>query len=126
MDWTSMDMWMMLLKAFVVGGLICVIGQILIDLTKITATKVLVLFVVTGVFLGGIGVYDKLVEWAGAGASVPLMGFGNLLAKGVRTGLETDGWLGIFTGGLTAAAGGVTAAVLFGYIASLVTRSSAK
>jgi len=125
MDLSNFD-WMILIRAFAIGGLICVIGQILIDTTKMTPAKILVLFVVLGVFLGGIGVYDKLVEWAGAGASVPLVGFGNLLAKGVRTGMESNGWVGIFTGGLTAAAGGVTAAVLFAYIASLVTKSSAK
>lgn len=108
------------LKAFLVGGAICMIGQILIDKTKLTPARILVSFVVIGVILGAIGVYEPLIEFAGAGASVPLTGFGNLIAKGVRKAIDKDGFLGIFTGGLTAAAGGITAAIVAGLIASFV------
>jgi len=98
-------------KAFLIGGLLCFIGQILIDRTKLTPARILVCYVVIGVVLGGLGVYAPLVEYAGAGATVPLTGFGNTLAKGVREAVAEDGFLGIFTGGLKAAAGGITAAV---------------
>lgn len=108
------------LKAFLVGGLFCVIGQILIDKTKLTPARILVSYVVIGVLLGAVGLYPKLVDFAGAGATVPLTGFGNLLAKGVREGVQEKGFLGIFTGGLTAAAGGVGAAILFGWLAGLI------
>lgn len=108
------------LKAFLVGGAICMIGQILIDKTKLTPARILVSFVVIGVILGAIGVYEPLLEFAGAGASVPLTGFGNLIAKGVRKAIDKDGFLGIFTGGLTAAAGGITAASVAGLIASFI------
>ena len=108
------------LKAFLVGGLFCVIGQILIDKTKLTPARILVSYVVIGVLLGAVGLYPKLVDFAGAGATVPLTGFGNLLAKGVREGVQEKGVLGIFTGGLTAAAGGVGAAILFGWLAGLI------
>lgn len=108
------------LKAFLVGGAICMIGQILIDKTKLTPARILVSFVVIGVILGAIGVYEPLLEFAGAGASVPLTGFGNLIAKGVRKAIDKDGFLGIFTGGLTAAAGGITAAIVAGLIASFI------
>lgn len=108
------------LKAFLVGGAICMIGQILIDKTKLTPARILVSFVVIGVVLGAIGVYEPLLEFAGAGASVPLTGFGNLIAKGVRKAVDEKGLLGIFTGGLTAAAGGITAAIVAGLIASFV------
>lgn len=107
-------------KAFIVGGLLCLIAQILIDYTKLTPARILVSYVVLGVALGGIGLYEPLVEFAGAGASVPLMGFGNTLAKGVRKAIAEDGFLGIFTGGLTATAGGITAAIIAGLIASLI------
>ncbi|MBQ3356408.1 MAG: stage V sporulation protein AE [Oscillospiraceae bacterium] len=106
--------------AFVVGGALCVIGQILIDKTKLTPARILVSYVVSGVFLGAIGLYPKLVDFAGAGATVPLTGFGNTLAKGVREAVARDGFLGIFTGGLTAAAAGICAAVLFGLLAGLI------
>lgn len=106
--------------AFVVGGALCVIGQILIDKTKLTPARILVSYVVAGVFLGAIGLYPKLVDFAGAGATVPLTGFGNTLAKGVREAVARDGFLGIFTGGLTAAAAGICAAVLFGLLAGLI------
>lgn len=108
------------LKAFLVGGLFCVIGQILIDKTKLTPARILVSYVVIGVILGAVGVYQKLVDFAGAGATVPLTGFGNLLARGVKEGVKEKGFLGIFTGGLTAAAGGVGAAILFGWLAGLI------
>ena len=107
-------------KAFAVGGTLCVIGQILIDKTKLTPARILVAYVVTGVILGGIGIYQPLVDFAGAGASVPLLGFGNTLAKGVREAVQEDGFLGILTGGLKATAGGITVAITAGLLASLV------
>lgn len=108
------------LKAFLIGGAFCVIGQILIDKTKLTPARILVSYVVIGVILGAFGVYQKLVDFAGAGATVPLTGFGNTLAKGVRESIDKDGFLGIFTGGLTATAGGIAAAVVFGWLAGLI------
>lgn len=110
------------LKAFLVGGILCLIGQILIDKTKLTPARILVSYVVVGVFLGAVGLYDRLVDLAGAGATVPLTGFGNTLARGVREAINETGALGIFTGGLTAAAGGITAAVIFGCLAGLIFR----
>lgn len=104
------------LKAFFVGGTLCFLGQILIDKTKLTPARILVSYVVIGVVLGALGIYKPLQEFAGAGASVPLTGFGNTLAKGVRDGITQDGFLGIFTGGLKAAAGGIAAAIVFGLI----------
>ena len=98
-------------NAFLCGGILCLIGQLLIDKTPLTPAKILVLYVVTGVVLGGAGVYQKLVDWAGSGATVPLTGFGYLLAKGVRKAVEEQGFLGALTGGVTAAAGGITAAI---------------
>lgn len=114
------------LKAFVVGGLFCLIGQILIDKTKLTPARILVSFVVIGVFLGAIGVYQPLVDFAGAGATVPLTGFGNTLAKGVKQAIQEDGFLGIFTGGLKATAGGITAAILAGLLASILFKAKDK
>ena len=108
------------LMAFLVGGILCAIGQILIDKTKLTPARILVSYVVIGVLLGGIGLYDKLVDFAGAGASVPLTGYGNVIAKGIREAVDEKGFLGIFTGGLTASAGGITAAILAGLIMSLL------
>ena len=108
------------LKAFVIGGAICVVGQILIDRTKLTPARILVCYVVLGVILGGTGVYEKLVDFAGAGATVPLTGFGNTLVKGVREAVQEQGVLGALTGGLKATAGGITAAVFFGFLAALV------
>lgn len=108
------------LKAFLVGGAICVIAQLLIDYTKLTPARILVSYVVIGVILGGIGVYEPLLDFAGAGASVPLTGFGNTLAKGVREAVDKEGFLGIFKGGLTATSGGITVAVFAGLLASLV------
>ena len=108
------------LKAFLVGGLLCLIGQILIDKTKLTPARILVSYVVIGVILGGLGLYEPLKEFAGAGASVPLTGFGSNLAKGVREAVDADGLLGIFTGGLKASAGGITAAIVAGLTASFL------
>ena len=108
------------LKAFAVGGALCLLGQLLIEFTKLTPARILVGYVVAGVVLGGIGLYQPLVDFAGAGATVPLSGFGNLLATGVRKAVEEKGLLGVLTGGLTAAAGGISAAVLFGLLAALL------
>lgn len=108
------------LKAFIVGGILCVIGQILIDKTKLTPARILVSYVVCGVILGALGLYEPLAEFAGAGATVPLTGFGNILAKGVKDAVDSDGFLGIFTGGLKAAAGGITAAIFAGLLAGLI------
>ena len=107
-------------KAFLVGGGICLIAQLLIDYTKLTPARRLVSFVVLGVVLGGLGIYEPLVEFAGAGASVPLLGFGNTLAKGVREAVRKDGFLGVLTGGLKATAGGITVAIFAGLLASLI------
>ena len=114
------------LKAFFVGGLLCLIGQILIDKTKLTPARILVSYVVIGVFLGAIGVYQSLADFAGAGATGPLTGFGNTLAKGVKKAVEEDGFLGIFTGGLKASAGGITAAIFSGLLASILFRAKDK
>lgn len=118
--------WIMLLKAFLVGGSICVVGQILIDKTKLTPARILVIFVTLGAILGGLGIYQYLIDFAGAGATVPLTGFGNLLAKGAIKKVQTDGLIGALTGGTAAAAGGITAAIFFGYIASLISKSKMK
>lgn len=115
-----MDIFLDYLKAFLVGGAFCAIGQLLIDLTKLTPARILVSYVVAGVVLGGLGVYQPLVDFAGAGATVPLTGFGNLLAKGVKKAVGEDGFLGIFTGGITSAAAGITAAILFGFLVALI------
>ena len=112
--------WMQYVHVFVAGGLLCVIGQILIDKTKLTPARILTCFVVMGVILGAVGLYQPFADWAGAGASVPLTGFGNLLAKGVKKAVEEKGLIGAFTGGFTAAAGGVGAAVFFGYLVSVI------
>ena len=117
---------MELLKAFFVGGLLCALGQILIDKTKLTPARILVLYVVAGVVLGAAGVYEKLVDFAGAGATIPLTGFGNTLAKSVKEAVAQDGLLGAFTGGITAAAGGITAAIFFSWLAALIFRPKPK
>ena len=114
--------WMLLLRCFIVGGLICVIGQILIDKTKLTSARILVLFVTLGAILGGIGIYKYLIDFAGAGATVPLLGFGANLAKGAIQEVQNIGLLGAFIGGVKAAAGGIAAAIFFGYIASLLAK----
>ena len=114
------------IKAFIIGGLLCAIGQILIDKTSLTPAKILVSYVVAGVILGAIGVYAPFAEWAGAGATVPLMGFGNTLAKGGKKAVEEKGLLGAFTGGFTSAAGGICAAVFLGYLAALLFKPKEK
>ena len=117
---------MQLLHAFWVGGAICVVGQLLIDLTAMTPARVMVLFVTLGVALTAAGIYGPLVDFAGCGATVPLTGFGFALADGVRTAVEKDGLLGVITGGLTGTAGGIACAVTLGFLAALVTRSRDK
>ena len=113
-------------KAFIVGGSLCVIGQILIDFTKITPARIMVLFVVAGVILGILGIYPILVEWAGAGATIPIIGFGNLLAEGVIEDVNREGLLGAFSGGVRAGSVGIAAAVFFGYIMAIVSKPKAK
>ena len=112
--------WMDYLNAFWVGGLLCAIGQVLIDYTKLTPDRILVSYVVAGVILGALGLYQPVVDYAGAGATVPLTGFGYLLSKGIREAVEKMGLLGAFTGGLTASSGGITAAMIFGLVVALV------
>ena len=114
------------IKAFVIGGLFCLIGQILVDKTKLTPARILVGYVVAGVILGAIGIYQPIAEFAGAGASVPLTGFGNSLAKGVREAVQQDGFIGILTGGLKATAGGITAAITAGLLVSLIFKAKDK
>ena len=121
-----MEMLLPYLKAFLVGGALCLIGQLLIDKTKLTPARILTSYVVAGVVLGAVGLYQPLVDFAGAGASVPLTGFGNLLAKGVREAVEEKGLVGAFTGGISASAGGICAAVFFALIAALLFRSREK
>ena len=108
------------LNAFLCGGILCAIGQILIDKTKLTPARILVAYVTLGVVLGGVGLYEPIADWGGAGATVPLTGFGHALAKGVRRAVAEQGWLGVLTGGLTATAGGITAAVVFGVVMALI------
>ncbi|MBQ9968326.1 MAG: stage V sporulation protein AE [Oscillospiraceae bacterium] len=107
------------IKAFLLGGVLCAIGQILIDKTKLTPARILVAYVVIGVLLSAIGVYKTLVEWGGAGATVPLTGFGHVIAEGVKEAVDQEGLLGVFTGGLKAASGGITAAIIFGSLAAV-------
>ena len=108
------------LNAFLCGGILCAIGQIFIDKTKLTPARILVGYVVAGVILGGLGLYEPLVKWGGAGATVPLTGFGYSLAKGVKEAIAQDGWIGVLTGGLTATTGGISAAVIFGFLAAML------
>ena len=117
---------MQYLYAFLVGGAICLIGQLLLSFTRLTSARILVLFVVAGVVLGGLGLYDPLVDFAGAGASVPLLGFGNTLAKGAIEGVKEHGVLGAFSGGISATAAGISAAILFGWLAALIFRPKTK
>ncbi len=117
---------MIFLKAFIVGGLICVVGQILIDTTKLTPARILVAFVVLGVVLGALGIYQPLVEWAGAGATVPLTGFGNTLVQGTKQAISEKGWLGIITGPLTAGSAGITAAIVSALAVALVAKPKSK
>ena len=113
-------------KCFAVGGLLCVVGQLLIDYTKLTPARIPTLYVVAGVVLGAVGLYQPLADWAGAGATVPLTGFGNTLAKGVKKAVAESGLLGAFTGGLTASAGGICAAVIFALLAALLSKPKDK
>ena len=117
---------MQLLRCFVVGGIICIIGQILIDKTKLTPARILVAFVTTGAILGGLGIYKYVIDFAGCGATVPLTGFGANLAKGTLEAVKESGLLGAFVGGVKASAGGIAAAVFFGYIASLIAKPKMK
>lgn len=118
--------YMQLLYAFLVGGAICIIGQILIDKTKLTPARILVIYVTLGAVLGGLGIYQYLVDFAGAGATVPLTGFGYNLAKGAKEAVDEYGFVGVFIGGTKAAAGGISAAIFFGYIASLISKPKMK
>lgn len=118
--------WFKMLYCFIVGGIICIIGQILIDKTKLTPARILVIYVTAGVILGGLGLYKKLIDIAGCGATVPLTGFGANLAKGAMEAVKEQGLLGAFIGGVKASAGGIAAAVFFGYIASLVSKPKIK
>ena len=113
-------------KSFLIGGLLCLIGQILIDRTKLTPTRILTTYVALGVLLGGLGIYEPFAKWAGAGATIPLLGFGNTLAKGVRKSVSEQGIIGVFTGGFTSAAGGICAAIFFGLLVSIIFKSKDK
>lgn len=115
-----METFLTFLKAFITGGILCLIGQILIDKTSLTPAKILTAYVVAGVLLGALGIYEPIAKWGGSGATVPLTGFGYNLAKGVKKAVESDGLLGAFTGGVTAGAGGIAAAVFFGWLAAVV------
>jgi stage V sporulation protein AE len=117
---------MQLLKCFIVGGIICIIGQILIDKTKLTPARILVTYVTTGAILGGLGIYKHLIDFAGCGATVPLTGFGANLAKGAIEGVKEQGLIGAFIGGVRASSGGIAAAVFFGYIAALISKPKIK
>lgn len=121
-----MQLFYAVLRAFLCGGVLCLIGQILIDKTSLTPAKILTCYVVAGVILGAVGVYQPLLKWGGAGASVPLTGFGAALAKGVKKAVEEKGLLGAFTGGFTACAGGVAAAIFFGWFAAVLAKSRDK
>ena len=114
------------LKAFICGGLLCAVGQILIDKTQLSPARILTGYVVAGMLLGALGIYEPIVEWGGAGATVPLTGFGYNLAKGVKKAVAQKGWLGVFTGGLTASAGGIAAAVIFAVVMALLFRPGDK
>ena len=126
MDFINTIDWMQFFRCFAVGGALCVIGQILIDKTKLTPARILVAYVTTGVILGGLGIYKYLVDFAGTGATVPLTGFGYNLAKGTIEAVKEFGLIGAFTGGLKASSGGIAAAVFFGYIASLISKPKIK
>lgn len=126
MDFLQSIDWMMMFRCFVVGGLICVVGQVLIDKTKLTPARILVTFVTLGVVLGGLGIYQYLIDFAGCGATVPLTGFGANLVKGSIEEAHNQGLLGAFIGGVKSSAGGIAAAVFFGYIASLLAKPKIK
>ena len=121
-----MDLLLTYVRAFLVGGMFCLIAQILIDKTKLTPARILVTYVVTGVILGGMGIYQPIVDFAGAGATVPLTGFGYLIAQGVKEAVDEQGALGALIGGLRASAGGIAAALVFGYLACLITKGKPK
>lgn len=121
-----MEILLTYIKTFAVGGLLCAIGQILIDKTNLTPARILSTYVVAGVVLGAIGIYEPLVKWAGAGATVPLTGFGNALARGVREAVAEKGLIGVFSGGFTASAAGIAAAVFFGLVVALIFKSKDK
>ena len=126
MDFFQSIDWMKMLYCFIIGGIICIIGQILIDKTKLTPARILVIFVTAGAVLGGLGIYQYLIDYAGAGATVPLTGFGANLAKGAIEGVQQSGLVGAFTGGVKNAAGGIAAAIFFGYLASLIAKPKMK
>ena len=126
MDFLQSIDWMQLLRCFFVGGVICIIGQILIDKTKLTSARILVVFVTAGAILGGLGIYKYLIDFAGAGATVPLTGFGANLSKGAIQAVKEMGVLGAFVGGVRASSGGIAAAIFFGYLASLVAKPKIK
>ena len=119
-----MDIFLQYCKVFLVGGLLCMIGQVIIDKTSLTPARILTAYVAAGVFLGAVGLYGPLVEWADAGATVPLTGFGYLLAEGVKKAVSEKGFIGVFTGGFIAAAGGICAAVVFGFMFALISKPS--
>ena len=121
-----MDLLLTYVRAFLVGGMFCLIAQILIDKTKLTPARILVTYVVTGVILGGMGIYQPIVDFAGAGATVPLTGFGYLIAQGVKEAVDEQGALGALIGGLRASAGGIAAALVFGYLACLIAKGKPK
>ncbi|MBU3811554.1 MAG: stage V sporulation protein AE [Candidatus Niameybacter stercoravium] len=121
-----MDFAIDLIKAFVVGGLLCVIGQILMDRTKLMTARIMVVFLVAGAILTALGIYEPFVDWAGSGATVPIIGFGYALAKGAMDEVAKEGYMGIFTGGLKATAAGITAAIVFGYFAALLSNPKSK
>lgn len=114
------------IRTFLIGGVICALVQILLDKTKLMPGRIMVMLVVAGSILGCIGIYEPFAEWAGAGATVPLLGFGNSLWKGIKEGIQTDGWLGIFKGGFTASAVGVSGALIFGYLGALLFKPKMK
>jgi len=121
-----MDIFITFLKTFIVGGLICVVGQLLIDLTRLTPARILVGFVVLGVFLSAVGIYEPFAKWAGCGATVPLTGFGNVLVQGTKEKIAQEGWLGVLTGPLSSGAAGITAAILSGLAVSLIAKPKSK
>ncbi len=121
-----MEIFLTYLNVFITGGIICTIGQILIDKTKLTPARILVLFVVLGVVLTGLGIYKPIVDFGGSGATVPISGFGYALANGVKEEIDKNGLLGIFTGGITATSAGITAAIIFGYLGALISKSNIK
>ena len=121
-----MKIFLTYLKVFITGGIICTIGQVLIDKTKLTPARILVLFVVLGVILTGLGIYKPIVDFGGSGATVPISGFGYALANGVKEEIDKNGFLGMFTGGITATSAGITAAIIFGYLGALISKSNIK